>query len=114
MWAKVLCVLLTFAQLAVIALALWLIRSADWIVAQSPDAPPAAFFVSFGYLLISMAAVTSVINLSVMFLKPTPVAYIAHLTNMAAGALTIVLLPLVIPLAMQWFKPEVRAYFKVL
>jgi hypothetical protein len=106
--------LLVFFQLGIFAFGAALIAGSDAIVRLAgPDTVSPNLFVGAGWSLVSMGLVFGGVVLVGMALKPSPKAYFWTMSNILAGCLTVILLPLALPLMKRWVQPEVRAHFGV-
>lgn len=51
-------------------------------------------------------------NLILPFLPKKPWSYVLHMTNIIAGGLTCVCLPVALPLFFAWLKQDIKDYFE--
>lgn len=109
-WYVLLCVLLALMNAGLIVGGVYLLQNGAEI-SRRFDAPPDTFN-DAALACLASGPLFFVGNLVLPFLPKKPWTYVLHMTNIIAGGLTCVFLPLALPVFLGWMKPDVKEYFE--
>lgn len=101
LWFKIYCGFMVVVCTVFVAGGAWVVFGAPGLVSD----PGVAIF------MLAATLLTAVAYLAALFLRPSPWAWMYHLTMIALGLFGLVTALGCIPLLIFWFKKETRAYY---
>lgn len=108
-WYRVYCIAAAFMNLVLLGLSIWFVLRNRDLANEIVSAPVVA---GVGWVCAPLSVLMAGVNLWLPFTKRLSRPWEIHFTNLVVGIGTCVLLPIALPVLLQWSKPEVKSYFK--